>query len=143
MTIRPILVAGYFGAIVIGTAYMHLNADPLQGAKPGPRAVIDKYCVTCHNGKLKTAGLLLDALDPDHAGDHADVWEKVARKLRTGEMPPPGAPRPDPATYADVTAQIEAALDAVAAAKPNPGRVAVHRLNRAEYTAAVRDLLGL
>jgi mono/diheme cytochrome c family protein len=105
--------------------------------------VINKYCVTCHNAKLKTAGLQLDSLDIDHVGDRADLWEKVARKLRTGEMPPAGLPRPDKATYANATAELESALDAAAAARPNPGRVAVHRLNRAEYTAAVRDLLGL
>jgi hypothetical protein len=108
-----------------------------------PRAVIDKYCVLCHNDKLKTAGLMLDRLDVTHVGDHAEEWEKVARKFSTGEMPPPGLPRPDPATYASTTAQLEAALDAAAATKPNPGRVAVHRLNRHEYTAAIRDLLGL
>ena len=66
----------------------------------------------------------------------------MVRKFRTGEMPPPGLPRPDPATYAKTTAQLEEALDAAAATKPNPGRVAVHRLNRHEYTAAVRDLFG-
>jgi hypothetical protein len=93
--------------------------------------------------KAKTAGLQLDSLDLEHVGDHAETWEKVARKLRTHEMPPPGLPRPDPAAYTEATAQLETALDAAASAKPNPGRVAVHRLNRAEYTNAIHDLLGL
>ena len=76
-------------------------------------------------------------------GAHAEVWEKIARKFRTHEMPPPGAPRPDAATYAAVTHHLEGALDAAASAVPNPGRVPVHRLNRAEYANAIRDLLGL
>ncbi len=106
-------------------------------------AVIQQYCTACHNPKLKTAGLVLDVSDIERIPEHTDVWEKVARKLRTGEMPPSGMPRPDKAVYASATAEIEAALDAAAAAKPNPGRVPVHRLNRVEYAAAIRDLLGL
>jgi cytochrome c551/c552 len=77
---------GLIGCVIVTVA-------GLQAASPqaaAPRAVIDKYCVTCHNSKLKTAGLQLDTLDVERAGDHAEVWEKVARKLRTGEMPPPG-----------------------------------------------------
>ena len=105
--------------------------------------VLDKYCVTCHNSRLKTAGLLLDTLDPARVGDHAEQWEKVVTKLRTGEMPPPGRPRPDAETYRAVASALEGALDAAAAANPHPGRVPVHRLNRTEYGNAVRDLLGL
>jgi hypothetical protein len=86
---------------------------------------------------------MLDGLDVLHVGDHAQEWEKVVRKFRTGEMPPPGLPRPEPAIYAATASQLETALDAAAASRPNPGRVAVHRLNRNEYTAAIRDLLGL
>jgi mono/diheme cytochrome c family protein len=108
-----------------------------------PAAVLAKYCITCHNEKRKTAGLMIDKLDLQQVGDDAEVWEKVARKLRTQEMPPPGAPRPDKATYTAVTTQLENALDAAATANPNPGRVAVHRLNRTEYTNAIRDLLDL
>jgi mono/diheme cytochrome c family protein len=105
--------------------------------------MIRQYCTGCHNAKLKTAGVVLNAADLDRIADHPDLWEKVARKLRTGEMPPAGMPRPDKATYATVAAELETALDAAAAAKPNPGRVPVHRLNRAEYAAAIRDLVGL
>ncbi len=86
----------YFTALLI-TVALPLWADEAQ--KPSARAVIDKYCVTCHNAKLKTAGLQLDTADVEHIGEHADLWEKVARKLRTGEMPPAGLPRPDKATY--------------------------------------------
>src|SRR5688500_17561904 len=107
------------------------------------RAVLDRYCVSCHNQKRKTAGLTLDAMNVEDVAAHADVWEKVARKFRTHEMPPPGAPRPDRGTYSAMALRIEAALDNAAAAKPNPGRVAVHRLNRAEYANSIRDLLGL
>jgi len=121
---------------------------PTGPTSPAPptaslRPVLDKYCVTCHNTRLKTAGLQLDALDPERVDADADTWEKVARKLRTREMPPAGAPRPDRDTYERTTSALEAALDRAAAAHPNPGRVIVHRLNRTEYTNAVRDLLAL
>jgi len=105
--------------------------------------VFDQYCVTCHNAKLKTAGLLLDQMDVEHVADAAEAWEKVARKLHTREMPPPGRPRPDEATYSAMASWLEAVLDAASAAKPNPGRVPVHRLNRTEYANAIRDLLAL
>ncbi len=107
------------------------------------RSTLDKYCVSCHNDRLKTANLSLQSGDVDLVGAPPDVWEKVARKLRTQEMPPPGRPRPDASTYGALATQLETALDKASAANPNPGRVAVHRLNRAEYTNAVRDLLGL
>lgn len=105
--------------------------------------MVQRYCLGCHNAKLKTAGLVLDVTDLEHAGDHPELWEKVVRKLHTGEMPPAGMPRPDKATYVRATSELEAVLDEAAASKPNPGRVPVHRLNRAEYAGAVRDLLGL
>ena len=108
-----------------------------------PAAVLSKYCITCHNQTRKTAGLMIDKLDLQHVGEDAETWEKVARKLRTHEMPPPGAPRPDKATYGALTAHLERELDAAIAAKPHPGHVPVHRLNRTEYTNAIRDLLEL
>ena len=114
-----------------------------QGPAVEPRAVLDKYCVSCHNARLKTGGLALDTAGAARAGDAPEIWEKVARKLRTREMPPPGANRPDDATYRSVIASLEATLDAAARTNPNPGRVPVHRLNRAEYTNAIRDLLAL
>ena len=106
-------------------------------------AVLDRYCLTCHNARLKTGGLVLDSAGISRAGDAPETWEKVARKLRTREMPPPGVPRPDDAAYRSLIATLETTLDAAAEAAPNPGRVPVHRLNRTEYTNAVRDLLAL
>jgi len=107
------------------------------------RDVLNQYCVPCHNNRLKTAGLQLDSLDVTPVADHAEQWEKVVTKLRTGEMPPPGRPRPGAETYRSVIAALEQKLDAAAAATPEPGRVAVHRLNRSEYANAIRDLLGI
>lgn len=107
------------------------------------RAVLNQYCVVCHNDQLHTAGLVLSKLDIANASEGAETWEKVIGKLRTGAMPPVGMPRPDKATYDGFATYLETALDQAALAKPNPGRVAVHRLNRAEYTNAVRDLLAV
>ncbi len=126
-----------------------LQAASQQTANPAPaagspyRAVLNKYCVACHNEKLRTAELTLDKMDPDAAGENAPVWEKVVRKLRAGAMPPAGLPRPDAATYDSFASYLETALDRTAASKPNPGRPAVHRLNRAEFANAVRDLLAV
>ena len=106
-------------------------------------AILDRYCVTCHNESLKTGNLALETVNVDHVGDDADVWEKVLRKVRTRAMPPPGRPRPDPVAYDDLADWLETALDHAATADPNPGRPAIHRLNRLEYTNAIRDLLGL
>ena len=106
-----------------------------------PLAVIDQYCVTCHNRRTQTGGLSLDGLDESTIPAHADVWEKVLRKLRTGAMPPQGVRRPNRATYDRLITSIESALDKDA---PMPGRPPIfHRLNRAEYGNAVRDLLAL
>ena len=107
------------------------------------RGTLRRYCLACHNSRLRTAGLALDALDADRVADDPAAWEKVVAKLRAGAMPPAGRPRPDSAAYAAMAASLETALDRVAAADPNPGRKAAHRLNRREYVNAVRDLLGL
>ena len=107
------------------------------------RAVLDRYCTACHNDRLQTAGVTFDSLDMVHVGEGAEMWEKVIRKLRAREMPPPRRPRPDEATYAAFVGWIETELDHAAAAGPNPGNETVHRLNRTEYTNAVRDLLAL
>ena len=107
------------------------------------RAVLDRYCTTCHSDRLQTAGLTLESVDMAHVGQGAEVWEKVIRKLRAREMPPPRRPRPDAATYVAFVDWIETELDRAAAADPNPGNETVHRLNRTEYTNAIRDLLAL
>ena len=104
--------------------------------------VVQRYCITCHNARLRTANLALDKLDLAHPGTAIDVWEKVVQKLRGRAMPPPGRPRPDDATYDRFATWLEASLDRAAEANPNPGRPLLHRMNRAEYRNAVRDLLG-
>ncbi len=106
-----------------------------------PRALIDKYCVTCHNTKLLKGDLALDKLDLTHLGDHADVGEKVVRKLRAGMMPPTGMPRPDKAAMDSLITWMEGELDRSAVTYlPPPG---LHRMNRTEYTNAIRDVLNL
>jgi len=108
------------------------------------RALLDRYCVTCHNQKLKTAGLSLDVMDITKVGEGAEVWEKVVRKLRAGMMPPANRPRPDKAESEGLVTWLEAELDRAAAGRHNPGRTEpFHRLNRVEYQNAVRDLLAL
>jgi mono/diheme cytochrome c family protein len=111
---------------------------------PNLREFFDTYCVDCHNKDARTAGLALDTLDVTRLGDNAPTWEKVIGKLRAASMPPQGNPKPDASTYAAVTSTLENALDQAWAANPNPGRIgAVHRLNRAEYNNAIRDLFAL
>ena len=108
-----------------------------------PKALLTQYCVTCHNQKLKTGGLELDQLDVQNAGPQAETWEKVVRKVRAGMMPPAGARRPDRSALDGFAGFVEAGLDRAAAAHPNPGRAPLHRMNRAEYANAIRDLLAV
>jgi cytochrome c551/c552 len=116
-----------------------------QGAGPLPaqRAVIQQYCVVCHNQKLKTAGLMLDKLDLLPIAEHTEQWEKVVRKLRAGMMPPAGMPRPNAANYEALTVALEDELDRAAEAHPHLPAPGVHRVNRTEYANAVRSLLAL
>jgi hypothetical protein len=107
------------------------------------RGTLDQYCVTCHNQRLKTAGLTLDTLPVDSIASHPETWEKVVKKLQTRVMPPQGARRPGEAAYDSLIAWLTAELDRESAAHPVPGRPMLHRLNRAEYANAVRDLLAL
>src|SRR5207244_7681408 len=99
--------------------------------------------VTCDNGRLKAAGLALVRVDLAHPADHADMWEKVIRKVRAEMMPPVGAARPEKASLDALASYLEMSIDKVAAARPNPGRPTLHRLNRAEYGNAIRDLFAL
>jgi len=106
-----------------------------------PRAILDQYCVTCHNQRAKTAGLMLDQMDPSHVAEQPEKWEAVVRKLRAGMMPPAGARRPDRATLNAMTVWLENELDRNAV--PNSPPPGLHRLNRAEYANVIRDLLAL
>src|SRR5436190_16610105 len=98
-----VAVSTFVAALVVGAGAQQapVASHPSERRQPtiAAREVLDKYCVTCHNSRAKTADLLLDSLDPDNVGPHAEQWEKVASKLRTHEMPPAGRPRPDWATY--------------------------------------------
>jgi Protein of unknown function (DUF1592)/Protein of unknown function (DUF1588)/Protein of unknown function (DUF1587)/Protein of unknown function (DUF1585)/Protein of unknown function (DUF1595) len=146
--------------VVAATGYLHAAgtqtsaSPPARPAQPSSasatgsssnRALLERYCVTCHNERLRTGNLVLarEAVDPDHVAGAGGVWEKVLLKLRSGAMPPVGRPRPDAAAVAGFIASVESSLDRAAAGAPNPGRPTVHRLNRSEYANAIRDLLAL
>ncbi len=106
--------------------------------------MLDTYCITCHNQRTRTAGLALDTVDVTSPQANPDVWERVITRLRAESMPPAGRPRPDAATYRSVAASLESDIDRAWIANPQPVRVnAVHRLNRTQYSNAVRDLLAL
>ena len=132
----------------IGTAGLTLFAVAAFGfqdkAATPAGELVNKYCVGCHNQRLKTANLMLDRADSVNVANSAEAWEKVIVKLRSRAMPPPGMPRPDNATYDSVADWLESGIDRAAAAHVNPGRTAsLHRLNRAEYANAVRDLIAV
>src|SRR5438105_10476568 len=117
---------------------------PARGQNPATgTSLINQYCVTCHNQRAKTAGLMLDTMDFEHVDKDAATWERVVRKIKTGMMPPSGARRPDRAVLDAFAAELETRLDRAAAAHPNPGTPALHRLNRTEYANAIRDLLAV
>jgi mono/diheme cytochrome c family protein len=105
--------------------------------------LVKQYCVSCHNNKARTGSLSLEGLDLGKLSGETAVWEKVLRKVNAKEMPPAGMPKPPAPALHGFTKHLEAELDRVAAARPNPGRPTIHRLNRAEYSNAIRDLLAL
>jgi hypothetical protein len=107
------------------------------------RALLTRYCAGCHNQKLKTGGVSLEGQDASNPARNAGLWENVLRKVRSGQMPPPGLPQPEAAAARAFARSLENTLDRAAAAHPNPGRTGTHRLNRAEYSNAIRDLLGI
>ena len=121
-TLRCLVLAAVVTAVATG-AYAQA---------PAHQQTIADYCASCHNNRLRTGGLSLEGADLGAVAAHPDVWEKVARKLRLGVMPPQGARRPDRAVLDALAASLESRLDAAAAARPNPGRPALHRLYRAE-----------
>jgi hypothetical protein len=119
------------------------SASNTPGSAAVQRGLLDRYCVVCHNDKIRTANLSLQNLDLTAAGDHPELWEKVVRKLRAGVMPPPGMRRPALAEYEGLRDWLESEIDRKAAGHLNPGSVVLHRLNRTEYASAIRDLLDL
>jgi hypothetical protein len=156
-----IVTPGFFGAVTLSVC-LHAQTSAQQAGRPpaaspaspsagaavtrasSPRRLVDQYCVTCHNERLKTADLRLDRIDIDHPSVNADLWEKVVRKVRTGTMPPPHMPQPSQDERRALLTWLETSLDAASATKPNPGRTdTLRRLNRTEYQNAVRDLLAL
>jgi hypothetical protein len=131
---------------LISPALLAISAATVFGqANPNPaRDLVNRYCVSCHNQKLKTAGLALDRTDADNPSNSQETWEKVIVKLRSRAMPPPKLPRPDNATFDKVAAYLESEIDRAAAGHANPGHPpSLHRLNRAEYANAVRDLIAV
>jgi hypothetical protein len=126
--------------MVVWPAVVVAQTPPAPAATP-QRALLNEYCVTCHNQKLKTAGLMLDRLDPAQVEENPDKWEQVVRKLRAGMMPPAGLPHPDMATREAFIETLENSLDhASTPTLPPPG---LHRLNRTEYANVIHDLLAL
>ena len=129
------------------TALGVVAASLCQAQAPAPlaaqRALLDQYCVGCHSQKLKTGGFVLEKLDPARASDQPEMWEKVVRKVRAGLMPPAGLPRPTAVAMGSFASGLETTIDQASALKPNPGRPALHRVNRAEYANSVKSLLGL
>jgi mono/diheme cytochrome c family protein len=141
MRYRVVALAGVTW-LMSATASVPLSA----GQQPPPAdhaAVVTKYCVGCHNDRAKVGGLSLEKIDIANPVAGADTWERVVRKVRVGMMPPQSSPQPDPAARAALVSYLTSTLDREAAAHPNPGRPLVHRLNRAEYANAIRDLLAL
>ena len=136
---RPISVR----LAVVAVMAAAMLAPPSAEAQAPSRELFDRYCVTCHNERLQTAGLMLDQLDLSDIAGNAETLEKVVHKLRNGQMPPEGRPRPDAAAVGAFLASLEIALDRAAAESPDPGRVSSRRMNRLEYANAVQDLLAL
>jgi mono/diheme cytochrome c family protein len=142
------VVAAFFVVATPASLPLRAASPARQSAHPpasaaAERALLDRYCVTCHNQKAKTAGVMFDTLDVAHVGKDAAVWERAVRKLRGGMMPPLGMPRPDQASINSLVKFLETSLDQAALASPDPGAVALHRLNRAEYQNAIADVLGV
>jgi mono/diheme cytochrome c family protein len=132
-----------FAGALLGPAIASAAESSSSAAAAAHGTTLQQYCIGCHSGPTPFAGLNLEALDPGNLEDNGAVWEKLLRKLRNREMPPAGMPRPDPAAYEALVKYIETERDRLAEVSPNPGRPTLHRLNRAEYANAIRDLLAL
>ena len=137
------MIATGLGIAIAGVFAWPVAAQQASEPDDNYRTVLNQYCVTCHNERLKTADLLLDQADAEHPSTAPELWEKVILKLRARAMPPQGMPRPDEDFYASFQEYLETSLDRAAAANPIPGRPSERRLNRSEYANAIRDLLGV
>lgn len=125
-------------------AILWLGAAHAQPSAPAAaRAFANQYCAYCHNDKLKSGGMSLSKLDVSHPEQNAELAEKALRKVRAGLMPPPGMPRPAGPAMKLFATSLATSIDQAAALHPNPGRPALHRLNRTEYANSIRDLLGV
>ena len=143
---RLTLFSAFIAFIVAAASVTGVSQAPgpsTPAAAAPSAALLTQYCVTCHNARAKAGGLTLDPAELTQIDRHADTWEKVIRKLQTGMMPPSGAPRPTRAAIDGFVTSLQTQIDRAAAAKPFAGTPALHRLNRAEYSNAVRDLLAL
>jgi hypothetical protein len=138
-----ITVSAYGSQRAPGPTVGSASAPASSSAKSPQRALIDQYCTNCHNSDDKVAGLDLEKMSLDQVAEGAETWEKVVKKLRGGMMPPLGQPKPPQAGVESLIAMLETSLDRAGAAKPNPGRTSIHRLNRTEYGNAIRDLLDI
>ena len=142
VTVAAVLTAVCAGSIDLSATGG--GQETATGVVSAERALVDRYCTTCHNDRLRTGGFSFDAIDVDDVAAHPEAFEKVVRKLRAGAMPPRPRPRPDQEAYDGFRARLERELDRAAASNPNPGRTETfHRLSRTEYRNAVRDLLAL
>jgi hypothetical protein len=138
------VIVGWIGFLGVSAALAQTPAEPLNSRQ----RFLEQNCIECHNSTDQSAaalyaGLFFDELDVMHVARDPETWEKVIRKLGTGMMPPASEPRPDAGEKARFLSYLESELAEVAAANPNPGRPALHRVNRTEYENAIRDLLAL
>ncbi len=146
MTPRSLLLGGLLVLAVVAGSSRGVLLEAQAPATPGPaveQALVDKYCVTCHNARTLSGNVSLAGLDASKPGDHPEIFEKVVRKVRAGLMPPTGMPRPDRPGLDAFATTLETKLDRAAALTPNPGSHLLHRMNRTEYANAIRDLLHL
>jgi mono/diheme cytochrome c family protein len=141
-----VLKTGFAGLALILSAPVPGDAQQQAAVPPasGQRQFLDRHCAACHNANMKSGGLNLAQADLAKLPAEPELWEKVVRKVRTGVMPPPNVPQPSAADRRAVLKTLEDSLDAVSAAKVNPGRTeTLRRLNRTEYQNVIRDLLAL
>jgi hypothetical protein len=143
MSRRGLHILVWIPALLVTSNSTEAQQQASKSSSPLP-AVINKYCISCHDSEEKKGDLDLDGINLEDVTQRPELWEKVVRKLRARQMPPLGKQRPDESTYNAILSRLEASLDSAAAQHPNPGRTdTFRRLNRTEYQNAIRDLLAL